>query len=109
MHRPLAVRKAGDAAIVRDRFATRRFDLGNHLVGRPGVTTSAIDITAQIIDHHPGAFRRQRQRLGPAKARPVPVTIATLPFSLSPMFIPLSMYQPRLAVRSAQPSLSGTM
>ena len=52
-----------DVAAVRDRFATRGHDLGDHIRGRILVGGAAVGRDAGVVHDHPGAVRRQAQRV----------------------------------------------
>ena len=57
-----ALREVGDVAVVGLRRPAGRLDLAHHHVGRAAVAALAVQRGAEVVHHHLGAGRRQRQR-----------------------------------------------
>ncbi|MNS93004.1 hypothetical protein D3C72_1271550 [compost metagenome] len=54
-------RLVGDRGRIGHGFAAGGLDFGHHSLGRRGRSARAVAGAAQIVDHHPGAARRQGQ------------------------------------------------
>ncbi len=63
----LRPRCGGHVAVVGDRLATGGDDLTGHRVGDSGVRALPVHRTAEVVDHHAGASRREKERIGTAE------------------------------------------
>ena len=66
----LATGPRRDVVDVGHRIAAGGDDLVDHLLGRPRVGPRSIGRATHVVDHHAGAFARQKLRLFPADAAP---------------------------------------
>jgi hypothetical protein len=60
----------GDVFEVRMGLPTDRPNLLHDSRGRPGIRSRAVPLATQIVDHNPGSFPSEQQRLAPADAPP---------------------------------------
>jgi len=58
----------GDVVVTVDGPTSTRLDLPCDLPGRGAVRAGPVYVPAEVIDHHPGPFRGEEQRVGAAKA-----------------------------------------
>jgi hypothetical protein len=68
LHHGLDGREIGHGCAVGNRLAAGCADFVHHPLGGRGGTARAVDRAAKVVDHHPGAPRRQRQRMLAAQA-----------------------------------------
>ena len=72
----------GHVVAIGDRSPSGGGDLPRHRGRHAGVGSDAVHGAAQVVDDDAGTPVGQQERIGPADARPAPVTIATLPSKL---------------------------
>ncbi len=59
---------SGHRVRIGDSIATGRFDLLHHRLGRADIGALALHARTRIVDHDPGAFRGEQQRVFPTQA-----------------------------------------